>query len=122
MIMSKEYKPEKLSFHIGGHSGTSYSVEWEKKGLIYQADYEEDILRPSQEEWIKFWQEIDELNVWDWEEKYLPEEKIMDGTSWSINLKYREKSVESSGSNAYPNKFSQFCDLVEELCEGRKFK
>ena len=39
-----------------------------------------------------------------------------------VILKFQGQSIESSGSNAYPNNFPQFCDLVEELCGGREFK
>lgn len=120
--MPKEYQPQELSFQIGGYFGSSYSVEWANENLVYQADDEKTSLNPSQEEWTKFWQGLEELNVWDWERRYMPEEEIVDGTSWKIVLQYQGQKIESSGSNAYPNQFSQFCDLVEELCGGREFK
>jgi hypothetical protein len=62
---------------------------------------------PSDKEWHKFRKGLDRLNVWSWQDAYvnslvLQGFRIFDGESWSLTIKYSDKSLESSGANAFP--------------------
>ena len=52
-------------------------------------------------QWRIFWLVLNHVKVWRWDEDYC-DPTILDGTSWSLKIKYRRKEIESSGSNAYP--------------------
>ncbi len=54
-----------------------------------------------------------ELHIERWKEDYYNPE-ILDGTQWSLELEFEDKSVvEKGGSNAYPRNFKKLCKLLE---------
>jgi hypothetical protein len=136
-------KPEKLSFYIGGYMGTSYSVELKRGALRHKCwsdrsrEEEKHSVKPSPEDWAKFWDRLDELGFWSWGGSYQPRGIILDGTSWSVEICAGERSVEAHGCNAYPpssprakrpreagesgSRFSEYCEAVSELLGGRDF-
>ncbi len=87
----------------------------------------EDIL----EENLKaFWQQIDSIGVWDWQEKYM-DPHILDGTQWHLKLVHDDREKKIYGSNMFPPNisvsdnrkskvFHQLCQAVNELI-GRKY-
>lgn len=125
-----KYLPDKFKVAIGGYKGDSYRVELKDKKLIYNKNDKETVLNPDRQVWENFWKRVEEIDIWNWKRSYKPESDIVDGTSWKINIKYGDKEVLSSGSNAYPpsskvkvsEEFSRFCEAVSELVEGRKFR
>ena len=128
--MTRKYLPDKFTAALGGYGGDNYSVRLEGDKLIYKKNYEETVLEPDAEAWKEFWETLEEINIWDWETSYKPDTPILDGTSWKVDIKYGEKKVLSSGSNAYPpsseermsDDFKEFCQAVSDLCGGRKFR
>ena len=128
--MNKKHLPDKFIAGIGGYFGDNFSVRVEDNKLIYKKNDKETILEPDAKAWQKFWETLEEINIWDWEREYKPDTPILDGTSWKIDIKYGEKEVLSSGSNAYPpssegemsDEFLKFCQAVSDLCGGRKFR
>ena len=122
--MNDNYLPDIFKMFIGGYMGDSYFVEWNENVLLYRKNEEEIEIKPDKQMWSKFWEEVNEINIWEWDRKYKPEERIVDGTSWKINIKYNDKEIVSSGSNAYPSnsEFTRFCDAVSELVGKREFK
>lgn len=125
--MSHNPEPSKFLASIGGYTGSSYSVRWEGGWLIYESygyGYEkEDELRyhPAFDEWERFWDAIDGINLWTWEDRY-ENPDMMDGTNWSVELVWGDQQIKSYGSNAYPPKFKQFCAAVSGLLQGRTFQ
>ncbi|NLG85038.1 MAG: hypothetical protein GX493_10630 [Firmicutes bacterium] len=53
------------------------------------------------------------MGVWDWRPEYYT--PACDGTSWSVKIRYRDREIESSGSNGYPG--SEGADGSEEFEE-----
>ncbi len=136
-------KPEKLSLDVGGYMGTSYSVELKRGALLYKCgadkwdEEEEHRIEPSPEAWTKFWRRLDEVGFWSWSGSYQTSRRILDGTSWSVEISVAGRSVEAHGCNAYPpssprakyarepgesgSRFNEFCEAVGELLGGRDF-
>jgi len=60
---------------------------------------------PTEKQWMRFWEKIDKLGVWEWSEHYIiPEYVYIDGDSWNLKIQLGDKKIEYSGSNAYPGK------------------
>ena len=136
-------KPEKLSLYVGGYMGTSHSVELNRGTILYRCwtdrwgEEEKHRIKPSPESWATFWGRLDELGFWSWSGDYQPRGKILDGTSWSVEISTGDRSVEAHGCNAYPpssprakrpreagesgSRFDDFCAAVGELLGGRAF-
>jgi len=131
-----KYLPDKFKVAIGGYMGNSYSVELRNKKLIYNKNdtynknNKKSVLKPDREAWEKFWKILKEIDIWKWNRSYKPENDILDGTSWKIDIKYGDKEILSSGTNAYPpyskievsEEFSRFCNAVSELLGGSEFR
>ena len=125
--------PEAFAFFIGGYTGTSHRVVWEGGDLRYERlgyGFEPEELEPDEEfarpapDWAAFRAALDRLDVWSWAASYEPEDLIVDGTQWSLELRWRERAVVTGGSNAYPgvgatvsgsNTFRAFLRAVRKL-------
>ncbi len=125
--------PEAFAFFIGGYTGTSHRVVWEGGDLRYERlgyGFEPDALEPEEEfarpapDWAAFRAALDRLDVWSWAASYEPEDLIVDGTQWSLELRWGERAVVTGGSNAYPgvgatvsgsNTFRAFLRAVRKL-------
>ena len=126
--------PTKLHFSIGGFMGECHEVEWKKWVLWYRRAEAASMgqpaieLSPSSEAWARFWVAIETAGVWRWKNRY-EDNDILDGTQWSLKLKYQGRSVSCRGSNAYPgsdrpdyaksSEFGQFVKALQQLT-GRK--
>ena len=58
-------------------------------------------VRPSPEDWAEFRRALDAINVWCWRSEY-PNPGILDGTQWSVDIAYPDRSVHAHGDNNYP--------------------
>lgn len=133
--MSEDFEPTVFKALVGGYTGPSYGVRWEKQALFYDyAEYgyewQEPVeLHPLPEEWQRFWAALDRIGVWEWKPRYA-NEGIVDGTSWKVEIEYSGRRIESAGLNAYPSAdrpggkdpFNEFCIAVSRLIGGRAFR
>ena len=53
------------------------------------------------DQWEKFYQDIDELGIWAWEAHY-DDPNVMQGFQWSIHFTFEDKEIRCGGANAYP--------------------
>ena len=80
----------------------------EKNTSIDETKNTEDVLKSAYDvcvvggglpgEWEAFKQQIDQLDVWSWESDY-EDPGAVDGTNWTVDLKYPDKGISSEGSN-----------------------
>ncbi len=103
--------PEAFVFFIGGYTGSSHRVVWVGGELQYERfghGFEPEELEPDEEfarpvpDWAAFRAAVDRLDVWSWAASYEPEDLIVDGTHWSLELRWDERAVVTGGTNAYP--------------------
>lgn len=98
--------PQHLDFDIGGFGGSWHKVQWQGGTLIYQtgdfgsAEGETTQVVPSEEQWQGFWAEVEKAGAWSWRPDYT--RPVLDGTSWSLELRHGDKRIKSGGSNGYP--------------------
>lgn len=119
--------PKKIFISIGGFSGSTYTLEFDGKELLYSHSgggcpgEGVNIPLPSEEQWVNFSQELDNLKIWEWEEAYYNFD-ILDGTQWEITIIYdSNKKIISNGSNEYPKDFDKFLKSVSKLIDGLEF-
>ena len=99
--------PERFKAFIGGFLGTSYSVELRDGVLVHRTSGRgrpkpiQTTSRPTPAQWREFRDALDELKAWRWRAEY-PTNGTMDGTQWSLEITYADRSLNSHGSNSYP--------------------
>ena len=133
--------PRLLEVYLGSFTGPSYGVWLEGTMLVYESfepgyrERQQLRLSPTGAQWRRFWQSIDQIGVWDWDERYEPGLRfepggvVRDGTHWSLTLARGDRVVESSGDNAGPGAFdldesrafTHFCAAVARLIGDREF-
>ena len=107
--------PEKFQAAIGGFMGPSFSIELVDEVLEYRqarGSYEFDepqYLRPSARKWANFRKKLDAIGVWDWKSTTdtniwpaYENPGVTDGTGWSLEIDWGDRSLSSSGDNNYP--------------------
>jgi hypothetical protein len=142
--------PKQLCISIGGHFGPSYEVTLKKDRLTYayssgdscsrepepllEPEPQREEIQPSAKQWQNFRRTLNRLNVWCWRANY-SDPAVCDGTGWSAEIVYSDRSLVSSGDNCFPgwdgravpisedgtdNTFENFCRAVGRLI-GREF-
>jgi len=69
---------------------------------------------PSIEEWNKFLESIERLNVSNWKESYI-DTSILDGTQWLFQIRTESFEIDTGGSNAYPENFNGLIMSINNL-------
>jgi hypothetical protein len=108
--ISDEIIPKVFKFRYkDGRMLYSFNIKIENGKIVLLYDsfiyrkYDNYII-PSEEEWKKFWNEMDKIGIWEWIEDYTDQDilYIEDGSSWNLKIELGNKKVESSGSTYYP--------------------
>lgn len=60
------------------------------------------------------------FKLWEWDDDYQTEGIVLDGISWSVNLKTKGKTYESRGSDSFPEVWKEFCSAISKLI-GKNF-
>ena len=131
--------PQTFSARIGGMLGASFRVELSGETLEYtvarsRKTSEPAKVKPTAGQWREFRKALDEVNVWGWKSDYL-NRRVMDGTQWSLDITYADRSIKAAGSNSYPDDkgkangqpqfspaFARYLAGVEKLLGGKTFK
>jgi hypothetical protein len=92
----------------------SIVVKLENNVLTYKIREEIGQKQISDDEWKKFRQELDRLNVWNWKNDY-SDRTIADGNHIGFWAKYSDKCVETGGSNGNPPNFDSVIKALEQL-------
>lgn len=132
--------PTKFNAYVGGFMGASYSVELHDGILIYTAsglghsNPKHKKITPTPPQWLEFRQTLDDLKVWQWRNEY-PTDGTHDGTQWSLEIAYADRTLRSKGDNNYPDAagkpnrssettkaFKRYLAAVQKLIGGETFK
>lgn len=128
-----DHKPVELHLTMGGGGGMSpeFSLEVSRNGLFYEkipphgrgglhgARVAEHIAI-SDEQWASFRARIDSLEIWRWKSEY-PNPGVLDGTRWTLEIAYADRTCRSGGRNGYPKTFPQFMEAIGTLIGNREF-
>ena len=122
--------PLKLIAAIGGYFGPSSKIEWDGENLNYlfnpsghagESGTQKTLIKVNEFDWKEFHDSLDKIGVWNWEERY-DDSSILDGTSWLFEVTYKDKSIESSGSNSFPKRFNDLIDAIRKLIKEDGFQ
>lgn len=112
---------------VGGYFGTSYRVEWHMKTgevthKLWENSMEENAsIHTTTFNDASYLDSLKNTNLLSWKKDYQPNEMILDGTSWTVEIQTVNKVIEKYGSNAYPKEWEVFCELMERV-SGKKFR
>ena len=124
--MTDNRLPSVFRAGIGGYTGDSFALEFDGDTLSYTPSgygFEErasSVVVPTLDEWGAFRRTLDRIGTWNWDHRY-EEVGVCDGTSWSVEIRWGDRELDSSGSNAYPPKFDGFLKAVRKLLGGLPF-
>jgi hypothetical protein len=75
---------------------------------------------PDNPAWQTFADALGRLGAFGWLPTY-EDRSVLDGTYWHVSCAWQDNLIQSSGANAFPDGFDDFCRAVEQLLEGRTF-
>src|SRR4051812_13699331 len=98
--------PTRFRASIGRFLSSTYVVELDHGRLNYSVtkpynESEQAHITPTTEQWVAFRKALDELKLWQWRTNY-PNPNVLDGTGWSIEIQYADRSNQIVGVNSYP--------------------
>jgi hypothetical protein len=110
-----------LNISLHSYYGSSWQLEAEGDTLYWIKSIngnviEEKRLELSAEMIEAFIKECDDSRVFSWEPHYL-QCCMLDGTTWSVLLRYNGFTFRSSGTNGYPDNWVEFCGFMAKLAE-----
>ncbi len=113
LALPREGAPEELRFSYGAYGGPSLAVELRKDTVVLRRGAWPDgntppaidsvRVVPTADEWRGFWDAVEEAGVERWRRRYRAE-NIADGVGWQLRLRADGGTLESGGSNAYPDR------------------
>ena len=116
----KVYEPTVLMALIERQELTSTLVEWRRQRIEYVIKGEARLLiYPEQENWLGFWEDIEEIGFWDWGPSYDMLEG--EGIRWYVDIRFRGVRHRSGGINGFPPRFGEFCVALTRLMNGADF-
>jgi hypothetical protein len=108
--LQAEGAPDDLEFFIYGFAVGGSTVELRGDTVVLRRTRPEvnDSARavPTPDSWRAFWAATERAGVRRWRAHYAAED-IVDGTGWSVRIAAGGRLVESSGNNAYPDRFGR---------------
>jgi hypothetical protein len=114
----------KLKFKIGSFHSSNRLILEDDKITITPSPYaiEETAVTciPSNENWLEFSHNLEQLNVLSWDKSY-HDPSILDGTQWSLLVLTESYEVDTGGSNAYPGNFDELIKTINRLISQEYF-
>jgi hypothetical protein len=104
--------PGALEFSVGGFGADGRTVLVRVDTVLLWrtpwdrgpgADVDTVRVVPTPDAWRTFWRAANRAGVRRWRERYMAE-GVVDGTGWSLCLDVGDTVIESTGSNAYPDR------------------
>jgi len=107
--------PEQFEATIGGYMGSAFWIKLVDGVLEYrQAEHsyeygEPEYLELSARKWSNFRKKLGTIGIWDWKPTddsdpwpAYGNPGVTDGTGWSLDIKWGDRSLNSSGDNNFP--------------------
>ncbi len=105
--------PRELRFSLGGFGTVTSQMEVRRDTVLvvrrpfdWRPGLPLDTVRraPTAGEWAAFWTAVDRAGVHRWQSRY-EAKGVIDGAGWGLHLATTERTIDSQGSNAYPDRF-----------------
>jgi len=129
-----EETPRRFSILVGRGADQSWSVKADGAEVVYEVldsggvAVGPDIVEPSQDSWKVFWNIMDEIGAWDWDQQY-EGIGVLDGSGFDIAIVAKGHRIFAMGISAYPPnstktpspEFERLMRGVSALVGGREF-
>ena len=130
---NRYYLPEHFDVSFRPFLGTRKRVRFDGLQLVCRLSLWRRVrVCPSVRAWGAFWQEMDEVRLWQWNATYrpAPNSVVYDGLRWNVEIIHGERQITSEGHNAYPGNsentprgpYSASPDKAQESARFRKFR
>lgn len=115
-----EGAPDELRFSMGGFGVTSTVVELRDDTLVvwgtpwdWTAGMSVDTARvvPTTEAWRAFWAAAERAGMRQWRPQYRAD-GVVDGVGWGVRVVADGRLIQSSGSNAFPDRYGREHELA----------
>jgi hypothetical protein len=128
--------PLALTATVGDRLAGGQQVRWDGDRVVYDrlgpgfARREQVEVFPRDDDWARFWSDLDEAGVWGWRRSYgadPAEAPARDGVSWQLRVAVGGRIVDAAGEDAYPDgeepgpSFRAVCEALSRLAGGRPF-
>ncbi|WP_171899073.1 hypothetical protein [Methanobacterium congolense] len=118
--------PDRFLVEYGSilHSEERFSVTIKNNDLLYKEGKIDETservnptepVTPSENQWTDFWDKMDDIGLWEWNEHY--DLCCFDGTQWKVQISLEDMEVESEGANDFPDSFMEFVGALEDLMD-----
>lgn len=116
--MKDKYLPETFKISYSSSHNGKKSINLSNKNQLLILSSKPEIISPSKEKWIEFWEKLEEIAIWDLEEAY-EFCSLEGGFNWEIEINYTNKSLKSYGVNYEPKLVvgNKIISVIEELIE-----
>lgn len=104
MMVEPDRTPSELRVFFGGFHASTFRLELTNGVLLYGADrqpLEPLEPQPTLQQWKAFRDALDSAKVWSWQASY-HDPTVLDGIQWELKVVYRDRRLDSAGSNRYP--------------------
>lgn len=75
-------------------------------------------IAPLEEEWISFWNEMEDMDAWTWDEEYVPPPDMdMDGNILDVNISFKQMKINTHCWCKDPPRHKDFYYALYELTD-----
>ena len=101
--MKDNYLPEIFEISYKDEFNGTKSIKLLNNALLVRNPNPEliDMTKISGEKWIRFWENLEKIGLWDIKEEYVGC-TLDGGFTWSIKIVYKSKELNSYGANMEP--------------------
>ena len=101
--MTDNYLPELFEISFKDEFNGTKSIKLMNNSLLISNPNPEliDMTKINEEEWIRFWENLERIGLWDIKEEYVGC-TLEGGLTWKIKILYNNKEINSYGANIEP--------------------
>lgn len=121
--------PDQIEYYAGAFFGSSLWLSWDGTQLwrfrdalgrpLEGLENWERLQAPSETAWAEMERRLGEVDAWHWRRRW-SDPLILDGSEWSLALRWGHRSWKGSGDNASPPGFERLEALLERMARSRK--
>lgn len=101
--MTDNYLPELFEISFKDEFNGTKSIKLMNNSLLISNPNPEliDMTKINEEEWIRFWENLERIGLWDIKEEYVGC-TLEGGFTWKIKILYKNREINSYGANMEP--------------------
>ncbi len=120
-FLPEVFEVRKVFFGLGGVNKISYqngTLTFEHIPDLEGDEHRKTEITPLREDWINFWNEMEDIDAWTWEEEYVPPPDIdMDGDVIDVNILFNHMKIKTNCWCSSPPHFEEFYYALYDLID-----